>query len=306
MTAIFLFAAAFPSVIWELYKASFPASFNEGTYFNAVSGRTAAMQFAIIFRSMADYATETSYALTGVVLKTGFLEFIVPIIVFVGAIAAFMKRERLLVALTAIQFAGLLLSPAGSRYILALIPALYLFLALGLLRLVKGIASKLHKQGSRLLEPKLTLTACFAVMAALNIGHDVVTVVQARAPLEAFGAESARDLPFFAAGRWLSTHATGEVVLTMYPRVIHYLSGDPTVELVRSGVPEHQAWVQSQDQIQRLITARKPTFLFSDANNENLYQHVMTAIQDLGFKLEEIREARVSDRFRLWRIVKGP
>jgi len=302
--AILVLAVLVP-LSWELYKSTFPGSLSEGAYLNAVSGRTAWMQLSIIFASAWNYAVETGFALTGVMLKTGFLELIVPAITVAGMVAAFQKKERLLVSLTAIQFAGLLLTPAGSRYLLVLIPALYLFLALGLLCFSEWVSSKLRKMGKRGPEPRFILVGCFLLMAALNVGHNAMTIVQARNPVEAEGAESAKDLPFFTAARWLRGHSTNEVVLTMHPRVIHYLSGHPTAELIRSGVPEHEVWVEAQNQIQRLITVRKPAFLFSDSKDTKFYQQVIKAIEALGLKLEEIPEAGSSGRFRLWRIVKG-
>jgi len=305
MIALFLVLAALAPLSWELYKSTFPGSFSEGSYLHAVSGRTAWMQLSIIFASAWNYVSETSFALTGVMLKTGFLELIVPAITVAGMVAAFLKKERLLVSLAAIQFAGLLLTPAGSRYLLVLIPALYLFLALGLLRSSEWVSSKPRKMGNLVLEPRFILVGCFALMAALNVGHNAMTILQARNPVEAGGAESAKDLPFFTAARWLRGHATNEVVLTMHPRVIHYLSGHPTAELIRSGVPEHEVWVEAQNQIQSLITIRKPAFLFSDSKDPKFYQQVIKAIEAVGLKLKEIPEAGSSGRFRLWKILKA-
>jgi 4-amino-4-deoxy-L-arabinose transferase-like glycosyltransferase len=305
--AVFLILAALPTISWELYRSTFPASFNEGSYLNAVSGRSAGMQLSIMLTSAWNYVAETSYSLTGVVIKTGFLEFIVPTITVVGMVVALMRKERLLVPLTLIQFAGLLLTPAGSRYLLPILPALYLFLALGLLRFSEWAASRFKKARNPLLEPKHILIGGFLLMAVLNVGHNAVTIVQARNAIEAGGAESARDLSFFTAARWLRTHSRNAVVLTMYPRVIHYLSGCPTAELIRSGVPEHEAWVKAQDQIQRLVSVRKPAFLFSDAKDTKLLQQVMKTIEHMGLKLEEIPEAAGSQkRFQLWWIIKEP
>jgi hypothetical protein len=304
--AMFLFFAFLPAFAWDFYKTTFPASVNEGSYLNAISGRAAWMQLSIMLTSAWNYAAETSYALTGVMVKTGFLEFIVPVITAVGMAALFLKKERLIIPLVAIQFAGLLLTPAGSRYLLALVPALYLFLASGLLGFTSWVSSRRKKLGNDGRAPRFVLVACFTVMAALNIGHNALTIVQARSAVEFGGAESARDLPFFTAARWLKTHSTNEVVLTMHPRVLHYLSGSPTAELIRSGVPEHEVWVEAQDQIQQLITMRKPAYLFSDAKDTKLFQQVMKTIEHMGLKLEEIPEAGSRKRFQLWRIMKEP
>ena len=72
-------------------------------------------------------------------------------------------------------------------------------------------------------------------------------------------------------------------------------------------MPEHEAWVKTQDQIQRLVNVRKPAFLFSDAKDTKLLQQVMKTIEHMGLKLEEIPEAAGEHkRFQLWWITKGP
>lgn len=301
---VFLVASVLPTAAWEVHKASFPESFQEGTYLNAVTGRTLGTQSAIILRAVWDYIYETSYALSGVSLKTGFLELIIPCLALLGIIAAFRKDERLLVPLTLIQFCGLLLSPAGSRYLIVLIPGLYLFLALGVLQVLGWIEKNSTARYRKFLAPKRVVPAIFAVLACINIAHNLVTVVQARNGLERGGAESYRDLPFFTSGRWLAQNATDGVVMTMHPRVIHYLSGLPSVELVRSGVPEHEVWVDAGEQIQQLIISRRPTYFFSDATNVNLYRQVLEALEILGLKLEKVHQVGVSERFCLWRVMR--
>jgi hypothetical protein len=183
-----------------------------------------------------------------------------------------------------------------------LLPGLYLFLALGIVRVSRWISAKAGHDLQRWCRPRIILVSVFAALSVFNIGHNLATIVQARTPLEAQGAESSRDLPFFKAARWLKGHAGNAVVLTMYPRVIHYLSGLPTVELVRSGVPEHEVWVDAQQEIRRLIRDREPTFFFSDAKNDNLLSQVRLAAEGLGLRLEEVSEASSPPRFHVWKI----
>jgi hypothetical protein len=300
-TVVFLIAGLIIPAGWEAYKATFPVSLHEGTYLNVMSGRNALTHAQIVLTSVWDYVHEISYAITGASLKTGFLEFIFPVVALVGLIEAFRRGERLLAPLTAIQFGGLVLAPAGSRYLLSLIPALYLFFALGLLGLARTLAARVSFRWQP--KAKHLLVGCFALFGAINVGHNAITVFEARGALEVNGAESDRDLPFFKAGRWLKENGAGAVVLSMHPRVIHYLSGCPTAELVRSGVPEHETWVDTQEQLGRIIAETRPAFLFADASNKILYDPVMKAFEGLNLRLEDIPETRGGNRFRLWRIM---
>ncbi len=301
---VVLLISLIPTLAWELYKSTFPASFHEGTYISALTGRTLFTQISIILKSALDYVQESSYALTGASLKTGVLEFICPVLIIIGIATAWRLGDRLFTPMTVVQAVGLLLAPAGSRYLILLLPGMYLFFGLGLIR----VAGWLTKQGeglSRIIPgPRLLVLGSFMLMGALNLGHNVITIYQARTPLESYGAESTRDFPFFATARWLKTQPPDTVVMTMHPRVIHYLSGLRTVELVRSGVPEHQAWIEDTDQIRDLVLTKKPGFLFSDASNVGRFKRTIEAIESLGLRLKEVPEAMPvpSGRFRLWRI----
>jgi hypothetical protein len=292
----FLVAAYAPALAWESWKASFPVSFSEAGYLHMVAGRGLDYQARLVASALWGYVAETSYAITGVALKTGVLELIAPLIALWGGIAAWRGGERLLVPLTVVQFSGLLLSPAGSRYLIMLIPALYIFLGLGILHAVRsaGWAAQTGR----------VLVGCFAVLAVLNVGHNVKTVYQARTALEVNGPESERSLPFFSAARRIAAEAPDAVVLATHPRIIHYLSGCRTVPLVRSGVPDHQAFVQDATQIEALISRSNAGFLFVDRKNAAQFAATMEAVRRLGLELEEIPIADPAKRFGLFRIVR--
>lgn len=302
LIAIFLVTALAPGTLWELHNASAPASFSEGTYLGAVTGRSLTTQVAIALRSAWGYISETNFALTGLSIKTGVLEAIVPSLAAIGAVTTFLRGERLFVPLTAIQFCGLALSPAGSRYLLPVLPGLYLFLAVGALKLCDWIGLQADSHSRRQITPRIVLLSVLGALAVFNLGHDAATIFQTRAALESNGAETSRDLPFFAAARWITRNAPDAVVLTMHPRVLHYLSGVRTVELVRSGVPEHEVWINRREEIKRLIECTKPSFLFSDGRDETMLREVRAALKSLSLCLVEVRDAETSPRFRLWKI----
>ncbi len=295
---IFLVLACAPFATWLAYKASFPVSFAEGTYLDSVSRRFGDQAW-VVFTAFLGYFPEGSYALTGVYLKTHVLELIVPVVTAVGAVVAFRRGDRLLVPLTVIQFMGLLLSTAGSRYLIFLTPALYLFLALGILQIVEWLSHRIDKP----LEPGRVLVICFIALALTNVGHNLIAIVKCRTPLQAYGPQSDRSLPFFTAARWLKVNAPGAKILTPRPRTIHYLSGCHTISLLRSGVAMHEMFVDTREQVQSLMTEHKPEFLFTDSKAPDLHSKIMDSIRNLGFDLKEIPEAASSERFHLYAII---
>jgi len=297
LIAIFLVTAYAPALVWEWWKASFPVAFSEAGYGHMVFNRALDYQVRLMASALWGYVAESSYAITGVALKTGVLEFLAPLLVLWGGVVAWRGGERLLVPLAVIQFGGLLLSPAGSRYLIMLIPALYIFLALGTLAATRRVGWA-DRSGR-------VLIGCFTVLALLNVGHNVKTVYLARTALEANGPESERSLPFFSAAGHLAAEAPNAVVLATHPRIIHYLSGRKAVPLVRSGVPDHEAFVQDSALIEELISRTNPGFLFADRKNAAQFAATLEAVRRLGLKLEEIPIADPTARFGLFKFGRG-
>jgi len=291
--------AYLPFGAWAAWKATFPVSVSEGTYSNAVLGRLWSDQLHIMLTAFISYFPETTLALTGLNLKTGFLEFILPLVAAVGAVELFRKGERFFVPLAVIQFSGLLLSTAGERYLLFLLPALYLFLAQGTLSLCRLLERKLPL---RINGPK-TLICLFAFLILTNCAHSLAPIFHARTALEQGGPETARSLPYFKACVWLQANDPTAKVLTTHSRVIHLLSGCPTVTLVRSGVPEHDTWVDDRSGIKKTLEQTCPKYLLTDEKNAGLYNQVRAAIRELGMDLKEIPEASSPPRFGLFEIV---
>jgi 4-amino-4-deoxy-L-arabinose transferase-like glycosyltransferase len=298
---VFLAIAVLPFAAWEWWKATFPVSHAEGGYYRAIAGRSVGDQVRVIASALWGYFPEMSEALTGLRIKTGFLELAAPLLAAVGMVSAFRNGDRLLVPVTAVQLCGLLLSSPGSRYLIGLIPALYLFLALGILDVVSWLAKRVVMRAL----PGSILVICFAAMALCNVGHNTITIAKARTALETNGAESTRSLPFFTAARWLKAHAPHATVLTTRSRIIHYLSGCQTVSLLRSGVPEKDAWVDRPDEIKQLIDQYNPQFLYTDGSKADLYDKVIHELTNMGMKVEPVPGASASDRYRLYRI-KAP
>ena len=297
--AVFLLWALAPFGLWQLWKSSLPHSDAEGSYLNLVTGRTLQGQVWMIVTTLWGYVQETSYVITGLVLRTGVLEWIAPGVAVAGAVRACREGDRLLVPLAVIEYCGLLLSPAGSRYLIFLVPALYLFFALGILE----VGGRLSRRVAACKNPGRLLVWCFVLVSVVNVGHNMKTIYQCRTALEAYGAQSERGLPFFVAARWLKTNAPGVPILTARPRIIHYLSGCPTIPLIRFGVPEQEHLVTSEKTIGEMMTARKPQFLFTDEKIADLNDRVESVLKMLGYRLDEIPAARCSDRYRLYRLV---
>ncbi len=255
-----LVLAYLPIGVWTAWKWSFPASASEGTYYNAVMGRHWSDQVHIILTAFISYFQETTLALTGLNLKTGFLELILPLLAALGAVQAFRNGERFFVPLAVIQFSGLLLSTAGERYLLFLLPALYLFLAQGYLSLSQWVSGKLRFELNR----RTAITYFFGFLMLTNCAHDLAPVIHARNAMEKGGPETHRSRPYFKASNWLKDNDPKAKALTTHSRIIHFLSGCPTITLVRSGVPEQDTWVEDRSRIQEMVGRTCPKYLFTD------------------------------------------
>lgn len=298
LAVFFLVAALVPWMIWQLWKSSAPASFGEGSYFNAISQRGALTQLGVVANALWGYFAETSYALSGLVIRTGVLELILPVVTAVGVAIALRRGERLLAPLVLIQYGGLALSSAGSRYLILLIPCLYVFLAMGALE----IGERLRKRyGWRVRDGRIVV-GLFVLMALFNVGHNLKTVYQARSSLEYGGAESARSLPFFEAAKWLNRNDPGAPVITVRSRVIHYLTGSRTTPLIRSGVPESQTHVDSVNALEELLAHKKPQYYFADTKGAELHESVVKAARKSKLKLVEIKGIDPSGRYKLYKI----
>jgi hypothetical protein len=295
---VFLALAFAPALLWTLWKSSFPVSSAEGSYSGMILGRDPWYQVTLMVSSLWGYASETTYALSGLVIKTGVLELVLPGICLVGAAAAWRAGDRLLVPLAGIQFAGLLLSPAGSRYLIFMIPALYLFLALGILRL----ADRMCTRFGIAVNPSRALIVFFVILGLCNIGHNLKTVWSATHPVQPSGAETERSVPFFKAARVLRGMDPSATVMTTNPRIIHYLSGRRTVGLVRSGVPDQLAWVQDSRSIAALIERASPRYVFLDTKNRRLCTAALAAFEGLGLRMTPLPVGSSPPRYLLYRV----
>ena len=295
---VFLLLAFGPFVLWQYWKAGFPVSESEGTYLNTVVGRSWTYQLSVVVGAFIYYFPETSFALSGASLRTGFLELALPILTIAGMAQAFRKGDRLLVPLTVLQFCGLLLSTAGDRYLIFLLPGLYLFLALGVLE----CATLLGRKFERFPERSKVLVVFFLVLAVVNVGSNMNTIWHARNPVENEGAESERSLPFFAAARWLKANAPETSLLTTRPRIMSYLTGLRTAPLVRSGVPHDRIWLDTE-RLEKLIRDTNPEYLFIDSKDEHYYSLVVKGIESLGYRLKDIPEAVPSTGYHLFRLI---
>jgi 4-amino-4-deoxy-L-arabinose transferase-like glycosyltransferase len=302
LTLLFVIVAFAVPCVWEIHKMGYPDSYNEGQYIQAVTGRTLGTQVSIIVSAAWDYIPETSTALAGVSIKTGLIEIFIVCLVLIGFCVSWKRGERLFTYLTVVQFGGLLLSPAGSRYILLLIPGLLLFLFQGVVVTLNWLENGILDKWREKLGARRVVLGVFLILFVTNLGQDVVTISEARFATEPGGAESVRDKPFFVAARWLKEYAAGQPVLTMNPRIIRYLTGLPTVELLRSGAPEEAAWPETRDQIARLIDQKKPGFLFLDNKDPRLKKLILEAADSNNLDVDPISEASFGNRYNVTRL----
>ncbi|MFH0958856.1 MAG: glycosyltransferase family 39 protein [Pseudomonadota bacterium] len=302
-TLTFVTVSLIVPCLWELHKSSYAPSYNEGEYISAVAGRSFTTQLSIIGNAAVSYASEISTAIAGVSIKTGILEFLIVGLIFIGFYVSWIRGERLLTCLTVVQFGGLLLSPAGSRYIILLIPGLLLFLLMGVSVFLELILKQVDKEWRAIFTLKRVIMSIFMLLCLTNLGQNLVTISEARMALENNGAESLRDKPFFVAARWLKANHNEQAIMTMNPRIIRYLTGMSTVETLRSGAPEESAWPTTRNQIADIIEKRKPGFLFLDSRDPKLKELILEAAETRNLEFKIVPEASFGDRYCLGQLV---
>ena len=300
---VFVIVAFLVPSLWCLHKMGYPVSYNEGAYLDAVAGRGIGTQCAVILGALWDYIPETATALAGVTIRTGFLEILIVALTLVGFVSSWRRGERLFTYLTAVQYGGLVLNSAGSRYLLLLIPGLLLFLFQGIVVILRLLSSRMGEKRADVVGLRRVLVTVFCLLLVTNLGQNIVTIAGARSAVESGGAESDRDKPFFVAARWLKANSNGQSILTMNPRIIHYLTGLPTVETLRSGAPEEVAWLNTREQIAGLIKKRKPGFVFLDNKNPALKKLIAESAESDNYTLQVIPEASYGNRYSLARLV---
>jgi 4-amino-4-deoxy-L-arabinose transferase-like glycosyltransferase len=296
----FLAMSVAPFIMWQIWKASFPVSDFEGSYGGALAGNSVAENMRFIALGFLASFSQITFNLAGVSIKTGFVELFLPLVMYVGMVVAFTRGDRLFVPLLIVQLPVIALAGFGSRYLLFMTPLLYLFTALGLLqvsRFVSGFTGRVWDHGR-------VVVACFAVMALMNFGHNMLTISLARNTLENGGAQSERSLPYFQAGKWLKANAVRSPVLTSCPRIIHYLSECPVVPLVNAGAPNRKRLVDNPKELEALMKSERPQFLFADSKRAELFRNVIGAMKSLGYDLVPISDVVSSSRFKLYRIAK--
>jgi 4-amino-4-deoxy-L-arabinose transferase-like glycosyltransferase len=299
---VFVVMAFLVPSLWCLHKMGYPVSYNEGAYIDAVTGRGIGTQCAVILGAVWEYIPETATALAGVTIRTGFLEIIIVLLALVGFVSSWRRGERLFTYLTAVQYGGLALSSAGSRYLLLLIPGLLLFLFQGIVIIFRLLSSKLGDKRADWFAPRRVLVIVSCVLLVTNVGQNIVTIAGARSAVESGGAESNRDKPFFVAARWLKANSNGQSILTMNPRIIRYLTGLPTVETLRSGAPEEVAWPNTRKQIVELMKKGKPGFIFLDNKNPALEKLILESAELNNYVVHVIPEASYGNRYSLGRL----
>ncbi len=297
---LFLAVSLCLPLVWEFYKTSYPVSTQEGEYFRAVTCRSLETQIHVMLNSAWEYLFEAAYALTGVSMRTVAVELILILVIISGFVEAFRRGERLFGVFSLIQASGLLLSSAGSRYLAPLLPALYLFLGLGVMKLT-GLLKDTFNCGS-ISRQKIVLSL-FVVLAATNLGANVQIIYQARNAVEAYGAELPKDRAFFSAAQWISKNDPDARILSMNPRIMRYLTGVKTTDILRSGVPEHLAWISTQEELSVILEKERPNYLFVDSKNGVLKEAIFDTLQKHDYRLVEIEEAGAGSRFSLWKIL---
>ena len=264
-------AAAAPA-LWQAWAATAEVP-DKVTYVSAVMDRGG--EFLGLYADcLIGYPKETAVAMLGFPdVPTGVdIAVLVPVVV---GLAVFLNRASVLLpVLVLVQYAGLALSTPGERYLIPLLPALYLFGLAGLVAIARAVARRSVSIARWRLAP--LLAAVMLVVICINIGRDGKAIWQARTAVPG-GAEPAEMQCWFTACAWLRSHdgdpAHPPVVLARQAGIVHYLAGARGVfseAVARSGA-----------------VSERPTYVLMDRGSEDLVA-ICAAIDKAGGTLEPV------------------
>jgi len=219
--ALVVAAGAAAPAAWQAWAAAAEVP-GKVTYVGAIMDRGA--EFLRVYADcLLGYPQETAVAMLGLPDIPTVVAIVLLVPIAVGLVI-FLRRGHLLLPLVVlVQYAGLSLSTPGERYLIPLLPALYLFGLVGLLAIVRALSPR-----SRRWRPAVVIGSVMLVLIAVNIGRDGKAIWQARTAVPG-GAETADMQYWFTACDWLRSHpgAGGgpPVVLCRQVGIVSYLAG---------------------------------------------------------------------------------
>lgn len=188
----------------------------------------------IVTNRIGGYAVATGEAIIGVSMPDSapWIGALLAAPAAIGWWVCLRRRDALLPLVTAVQYAGLSLSRPGERYLIFLLPALYLFVLAGIAA-IAGWRGRERTEGGpssdRVRRLRRALLAFVAVIVLVNVGRDGRAVWEARTGTPG-GAQRRKYQPIFEAARWLTEHGDGvaegrATLVTWHANELHVLTG---------------------------------------------------------------------------------
>lgn len=234
--AMLLISLAIPAawLIWA-HVTRDPA---QQTYLGQALARVPLTQLPAIYLDiMLRYPLTIGEAIFGFPDVPAVIGYAITFCILIGCAGEIRRRQLLLPALVLLQMAGLCLSAPGDRYLVPILPALYLLALIGIAAIAAYLkawaAQPCHAKTSSPTTPppapqrrRWLIIAC-AVVLAINVGRDFKSIVLARsAPWG--GVEPAKEQYLLDAANWLTEHLAKRptphdpIIMTDHGTFIHY------------------------------------------------------------------------------------
>ena len=297
--------AAGPLAAWKVYIQAQAGTGGDQniTYANAAlqrAGGTILGLVRVVANNLAiEIPMEISNLSVGVSDVPPGVNLLIPAMVLIGA--AVCVRRRLAVGpASLITMIALLCVVPGvrMRYLLFLMPALIVYLAIGVTAVVRRLRGDSVQRGA------LVKGVAIATMllAVVHVAHATAKSIRHRREQTPGQGRIARKQGWFAACRYILDHDPGlaaggrpeAVILAGEHSVVHYLTRAKTLGTTM--------WQDATvENYRRRIERYRPTYLVSDKGDENL-KTVLEALTAAGGRAVKVDDAGLGTRVTLWRI----
>ena len=300
--AVVMVLSAAPLAVWQQYIQA-QAGGESVTYADAAVYKAGGRMLDVVVHNLlVEIPMEISNLCVGVSDVPPGVSFLIPAGVLIGA-GVCIRRRRAVLPVSLVAMIALLCVVPGvrMRYLLFLMPAIIVWLAIGLTAAVRRFRKRSVGRGALV----RSVGTAAILLAAVHAGHAVSKGIRQRQGHTPGQSRIEKKQGWFTACRYILDHDAGvaaggrpeAVILAGEHSVVHYLTRARTL-----GTMMWQA--ATVENLRQSIERHRPTYLLIGTGDEQL-ETVLEALAGAGGRTVKVEQARLGKRVTLWRILYG-